>query len=106
MDVLALPLNKAKMDVTEKVIDIIPGGVLGFHAVWENGQFFNILFSHILADISFHETNDHECNKVEKNDRFDSIYLFDKNRSNLENGFRGIHSFFQVRLIRVSPERF
>jgi len=59
MDDSALLLNKAKIDVTEKVIDIIPSGVLGVHAVWEYGQFFNIFFSHILADISFHEANDH-----------------------------------------------
>ena len=106
MDYLALLLNKAKMDVTEEVIDIIPGGVFGFHAVWENGQFFNILFGHIFTDISFHETNDHECNKVEKRDGFDSVYLFDKNRSNLENGLRGVHSFFQVRLILLGPKHF
>ncbi|MDL1979934.1 MAG: response regulator [Deltaproteobacteria bacterium] len=45
MDNLALLLNKAKMDVTEEVIDIIPPGrALGVHTVWEDGQFFNLFF--------------------------------------------------------------
>lgn len=59
MDNLALLLNKAKMDVTEEVIDIIPGRALGVHTVWEDGQFFNLFFGHILADISFHEADNH-----------------------------------------------
>ena len=81
MNNLALFLNNAKMDVAEEILDIIPGWAFGVHSVWEDGQFFNLFFSHILADISFHEADDHECNKIEKSDGFDSFCFFKKNRS-------------------------
>ena len=48
MDDLVLLLNKSKMNVTEEVVDIIPGRALGVHAVGQYMQSLNIFLCHIL----------------------------------------------------------
>ena len=71
------------MNAPEKVSQIVPRWLGCFHPLGQYRQPVNRFFKHLLVNRSFHKTDDHQRNELQKCHSFDAGGFFKKDRRNV-----------------------
>lgn len=101
LDAYTVPDYLREMDIAIEVSKVVPGWFFGIHPLRQDGQLIDLFVYHIHADLAFDKGDDHQGHKIEEQHGFNAVFLFQENRSYLQNSFLSIHAFLKKRLTLI-----